>query len=399
MSSKRSFAASVALLACAVATIGVAADHGLASSSSTRKDMSATQDQRSALLARGTLSAAGAVQAKELVANSYRAYPASCLSYPLPTTPSGPPATKTVTLFATNSTKTASSEDVTISIWRQPCSSSGAKPSYNPDGGPVAATLMRIQRQSQFEADDTLYPVFPDIRIAQRTIAFDDPNRLDHVRVAQEPNAILSDTPIDTPIIHSTTYVLENYPGSSAGVFLFNTQFNIRFDNGYIGIDNLPTGQTTIGVLDYFPDQTTYPSAYQPLPINGYMTGSWYDPAHGGEGILTQVLEIPPLRLMSAAWYTYDQAGLPFWLNAAGTFNIGDTQVANMSTSYQTGGGFAGNFTTLAKTTWGTMTVQFIDCNTMQFSYSGTAAPVQGPVGADTRTWKRIGAINSLTCE
>ncbi len=399
MSTKWGFVASATVLACALGSNGMAADH-IAVNQAARADFGVAQNERANLLARGVVSAAAAVQAKELVANSYRAYPASCLSYPLPTTPAGLLATKTVTLFATNANKTASSEDVTITIWRQPCSSSGTKLSYDPDGGPVAATLMRIQRQSQYEGDATLYPVLPDIRIAQRTIAFDDPNGLDRVRIAQEPNAILSDTPIDTPIIYSSTYVLENYPSSSAGFFLFNTSFNVRFDNGYTGANNIPTGQTTLGVLDYYPDQNTYPSAFQPLPINGYMSGSWYDPAHGGEGILSEVLEIPPLRLMTIAWYTYDQAGLPFWFTASGTFNIGDTQVLNMPASYQTGGGFAGNFTPpLAKSSWGTVSVQFSDCNTMKFSYSGSAAPVQGPVGADTRTWSRIGNINSLTCE
>jgi hypothetical protein len=360
-------------------------------------------------LARGlAASSSGTAKAKELIPNTYRAYPASCFSDTLPATPSGLPDTpsgpivsQTVTLYATDGKTANSAEDVTVTVWRVACSSSGDKLAYVPDGGPVSATLVRIQRQSQYDHETSLFPTFPAISIAQGTVAFDDPNGLDLVRVATDPNTVTSDTPIKAPIIDSTTYVLENYPSTDAGFFDFNVGFKIRFDNGIENISG-QTGQYVLTVPDYVPTQATYPAAFTSLPINGYLTGSWFDPAHGGEGILTEVIDTgdAKTRLFVATWYTFDSTGLPYWLVASGGFNIGDTQVQNMQVTYRTGGGFAGNFSgTLPQPVWGTMNVQFPNCNTMNFSFASSGSANGAPVGSGTRTWSRIGGINSLACE
>jgi hypothetical protein len=357
--------------------------------------------------------AAGTGQAKELIANVARAYPAGCFSdtqpsasgniEPLPITPSGPLYGGAVTLYAYDSTVSNhdSTEGVTITIWRVACSSSGDKLSYNPDGGPVAATLMRIQRSSQNEGNTSVYPTFPSVRIAQGSIGFDDPNYRDYVRVVPEPNTVIADTLIDAPVSNSTTYVLENYPYSGASIFAFNQAFQIRFDNGYTNSQGQPTGQIVFNVPDYVPNSSTYPAASQPLPINGYMTGSWYDPTHSGEGILTQVYDADGhSRIFAATWYTFDAAGNPFWLVAQGTFAIGATSIPNMAVSYRTGGGFAGNFTPpLTAPSWGTMTVSFPSCQKMTFTYNGSASAVNGPQGSGTKTFTRLGSINSLACQ
>ncbi len=413
MSLLRIFLFAGATLATTIVSDALAADP-VAVSGATRVSFASEQAARTRLSA-GQSVQAGAVQPKELVANSYRAYPASCLSYPLPAAPSGPTFTNTVTLNAYNSFDPSSgkiyTEDVTITIWRVACGNtsvnivSGSLPAYNPYGnvaGPVSVTLMRIQRSPGSDHSKIYYPTFPAVHIAQGSTTFDNPNDTDFVRVASEPNTVVADTQIYAPIIDSTTYVLENYPVATLGYFYFNNAFRVRFDNFiYAGV---VTRQFFTDVADYSPTSSDYPAAFQPLPISGYMTGSWYDPAHGGEGILSDVLENSDgvTRTFVATWYTYDQAGLPFWLIAQGNLNIGDTQVQNMTVQYLTGGGLGGTFTPpLARPIWGTMTVQFIDCNTMMFSYSGSAAAVNGPVsnGNQTRTWTRIGNINSLTCQ
>ncbi len=153
---------------------------------------------------------------------------------------------------------------------------------------------------------------------------------------------------------------------------------------------------------DYNPTATTYPAASQPLPINGYLSGSWYDPTHSGEGILTQVYDVDgKTRIFAATWYTFDSAGIPFWLVAQGTFNVGATSIPNMAVTYRTGGGFAGNFTPPAPLqTWGTMSVSFPSCQKMTFTYSGSAGAVNGgPAGTGSKTFSRIGSINSLGCQ
>jgi len=409
MSSLSRILSGAAWLALAASPV-MAADRGVLPQSTSR---AALQSEQVIRAQQSAAPAATASLAKELVTNSSRAYPASCFSdilpqvaNSLPTTPSGTLYSGTVTLYAVNTadnTKTYT-EDVTITVFRVPCSSSGDKLAYNPDGGPVSATLLRIQRASQHEGDSSYYPTFPAIRVAQGSIAFDNANFLDYVRVAPEPNTVVADTLIDTSLIYSTTFVLENYPYQGAGFFDFNNAFNIRFDNCIYTTQCRGTGQgqVTFNIPAYSPTQGTYPAAFQPLPINGYLTGSWYDPAHSGEGILTQVFDVgdAKTRIFAVTWYTYDAMGLPFWIVGNTGFSIGATSVNNMTMQYLTSGGFAGGFTPpLPRTNWGTISVNFPDCQHMNFSYNGNATAVNGPTGSGTKTWVRVGSINSLACQ
>jgi len=402
------------LLASVLGLPAIAADRGVIAVGTPRADFTAVQAHRAAFAAapRATATTAtvstAAVTPNELTASSYRAYPASCFSdklptivntiQPLPVSPSGVLYSRTVTL-GTNSQNT--SEDVTITIFRIACSSSGDNLSYNPDGGYVGATLMRIQRQAQYEGDTQIYPQFPDIRIAQGNIAFDNANFTDYVRIATEPNTVLADSSVGAPVINSTTYVLENYASPSLGFFYFNNAFTIRFDNG------LQNGRVTISVSDYAPTQQTYPAAYQPLAINGYLSGAWYDPSAGSrEGLVTQVLDNGDgaTRTLFATWYTYDELGLPFWLVAQGSFPIGSTQLNNVQVLYATGSSFAAQppppSPAVKSNVWGTINVSFSDCQHIKFDFNGAASTVQGgPQGSGTRNWTRLGVINSLACQ
>jgi hypothetical protein len=45
------------------------------------------------------------------------------------------------------------------------------------------------------------------------------------------------------------------------------------------------------------------------------------------------------------------------------------------------------------------MSVQFPNCNQLTFSYSGAASGSVVPGGTGTKTWTRIGSINSLACQ
>ena len=410
--SSKSVLTGAALLACALMSSTFAAERSAVAVSGPHTDFSAVQAKRAALAVRSA--APAAATSKELTASSYRAYPASCFSdtlpspstaiQPLPVTPTGPVYSSTVTL-GTNSQTT--SENVTITIWRVACSSSGDVLSYNPDAGYVGATLMRIQRQAAYEGDTQIYPLYPDVRIAQGNITFDNPNFTDYVRVASEPNTVVSDTMVGSPVINSATYVLENYPNPSLGFFYFNNAFTIRFWNGYTNSSGNPASgsQFTISVPDYNPTSQTYPAAFAPMAVNGYLTGSWYDPTHGGEGMLTQVYDNGDgaTRTFFAAWYTFDQSGLPFWLVAQASFPIGTTQLQNVQVLYATGGGFAGNFTPpIQRNVWGTMNVSFPDCQHIKFTYNGSTSTVSGgPGGSNTTgiTWTRLGSINSLSCQ
>lgn len=328
-------------------------------------------------------------------ANGFRAYPPSCAADPLPNKASGPTWSARIGLYATDSNGRSYVEPVSITVWRLACSSSGAALDYNPIGAYNAITLVRIDRDSQYEGDMDVWPTFPLISAAQGSIGFGSVASL--VRVAAEPNTVIADTAYDSPIFYSTTYVLENYPYENSGYFTFSDAFQLRIDPGP-GAGN----PATLNIPAYSPTRTTYPDAYNPLPIDGYLTGSWYDPAHGGEGLLINVFgNGSGARTLFAAWFTYDPLGLPFWLTAQAQVPPGKVDVSGVPMYYFTGGGFAGNFGSSADLhAWGTLSLSFVDCNTIKFGYNGsTDAQTNGPKGSGTRTWKRVAEMNGMACE
>lgn len=323
------------------------------------------------------------------LANPYRAYPPSCAADPLPDTPSGGLiVSQQMQLYTRDSAGTPyTPETVTITIWRLPCSSSGNLTPYNVDGLANAITLMRITRTG---TSTDIFPTFPDIRADQGS------STGNFVRSAVEPNTVISEAPFDSPILASTTYVLENYPADSLGYTYYNYDFDLIIDpviNGVSALD-IPVG-------GYSPTQSGYPGAFQDLPIDGYMSASWYDPAHVGEGMLTQIIDNSDLtRTFFAAWYSYDDLGIPFWITASGSFADG-ANVVDATGYYQTGGGFAGDFgSSSSQHIWGTLTFSFPDCGSMSFTFNGQADQVQGgPAGNGSRTWTRIADTNGLNCE
>ena len=333
-------------------------------------------------------------------ANAFRAYPPSCAADPLPTEASGTTDTiwsGRVPLYATDpSGNNAYTETVTVTVWRLACSSSGYPTPYNPNGYMNAITLMRIDRDD--DTVTTIIPRMPLVQVSQGSIDFTQNTSL--VRVAAEPNTVVSEVPYGSLIPVSTTYVLENYPYVGAGYFTFSDAFTLQLDPYVSGVAPLD-----LAIPAYSPTATTYPDAYNPLPIDGYLSTMWYDPTHSGEGMQVQIIDNPDgaTRTFFAVWYTYDQLGLPFWITATGGFPITAAGTTSLNTTgyYQTGGGFAGDFgSSTDQHVWGQLTFSFPDCATMKFSYSGqTDAATNGPMGTGQRTWTRIGDNNGMTCE
>jgi len=330
-----------------------------------------------------------------LLPNAFRAYPPSCAADPVPDVVSGPNQSQRVTLFATDGSGNPDNtgvETVTITLWRIACSSSGTERPYNTDGGYNALTFMRIQRDSQYEGDQTFYPTVPFVTSIQGSTT----GKL--VRLATEPNTVISEAPFDSPVIVSTTYILENYPVDAAGYTYFDYTFQLQVDPVINGVN---PAAFTLG--DYTPTAQSYPRAFQSMPIDGYMSATWFDAAHNGEGMLTQIIDNGDgaTRTFFSAWYTYDPLGLPFWMTIQGTFPYGVTSLTNVPVYYTTGGGFAGDFGSAVDVhNWGTMSVSYPDCLTMVFSFTGqTDAAIQGPAGSGTRTWTRLADTNGLSCE
>lgn len=334
--------------------------------------------------AAGARSVPGKNGVNDVFANPYRAYPASCLSDGLPfgifqQSQSDPqPQRQQLTLPGdplSNSTAEQNySETVTISVWRVPCS---------PDSNGVgqSATVIEIDRPCGACDQEARYPTFPLVLATQgNTSNF-------AIRLTADQNTWFSTSYVNEPIYSSNIWVLENY-FLNAVQFDYNQAFALSLDN-----------TITFNLPAYNPAQ--YAGTSQSLPISGYMTSNWYSPGHGGEGMLTQIFDNgdQQTRTFTAAWYTFDVHGLPFWLYAQGSFTIGDRSTGAVDTYYPTGGAFAGTGGSATFVKWGTVMFSFPDCDHMVFTFNGNADAVQGPTGSGQRTWLRIANVNSLVCD
>lgn len=308
--------------------------------------------------------------AKVVRANPERSYPPSCLSYPLPTTPVGDVRTSNIQLGGiVPSTGGSYVENVSVQVWRAACS------------GGRSAVLLRINRSSNSTA---AFPVVPEPFVSVGT-------QQKRVRIHSEPNTRTADD-FQLPLAGSTTFVLEAVTGSPID---WNAAFTLTLDT--LIVSN--TRFVTINVPAY--NAANHPEGTLPLEITGYVSGSYFDAAKPGEGIVVEVGErTDGSRYAAFSWYTYDAAGAPIWL-------VGNVNVANgvrsvtIPASYLRGGGFAGNFDpgALNVQPWGTVTLTFPSCAALKLDFaSGT--PIAGvPTGSGTRTWVRAVDLNGFVCQ
>lgn len=262
-------------------------------------------------------------------------------------------------------------ETVAITVSRVPCS------------GGKSATLLEIARAAGMSGNQDLYPTFPGVWVEQGA-------HVDWIRLAQDANTAASQVFVNSPVYRDGVYVLEN--PLDAAPFDFNRAYTLTIDNN--------TGRALqFDLRDY--DPAEFPAA-SPLPISGYLTGAWYDPGHGGEGMLVEVLDDGngATRTLFATWFTFDALGAPYWLAAQAGFPIGAARVDNVPVQTASGGGFAGNFTAVTRAPWGAMSFSFPDCNRMTFTYAAANTPAgNAPNGSGTRTWQRLGSIDNLRCQ
>jgi hypothetical protein len=323
---------------------------------------------------------APAASAGDVFANSQRAYPPSCLGNVMPLgmwlndpnrlqvqmTLRGDP-------LSTDATEQNFTELDTVTIFRVPCSTT------------KSAVLLEIDRPSG--ADTSHYPVFPNVYGATSAGSFG-------IRLADDPNTLFTQTYGYTPMPLSDVFAFENFVNVTA--FDYNQAFTIFVDN-LSGASDQPT-QFSMPAYN----SAQYPTASQSLPVTGYLTGNWFDSAHSGEGIQTEIGEVEGTntRFIVVAWYTYDSTGTPYWLFGSGAFTAGDRSVAISQVAYEAGGSFAGSGSVATPAVWGSMTVNFPDCNTLHFTYQSAAGlPAGVPTGSGSRTWTRLTQINGLTCQ
>ncbi|HVO90828.1 MAG TPA: hypothetical protein VMV45_19975 [Casimicrobiaceae bacterium] len=329
------------------------------------------------------------------------AYPPSCLAPPLNDTPSGPAFSHSVTLATLDldTMEYRGFEPVDFTFWRVACV------------GGRSALLLRIARATNAPASTAAQFPF------QYGLLATQGNYTATLRLAQEPNTTMSSVQPGSLVVASMTLVVENVlrdastqqgvpPGLPAGIgpthFDFNQALRVTLpDPTSAGITPRPAA-IVLDLPAY--DRSLYPAAAGAMPISGYNAGNYFDGAHNGEGLLLEIGDDGQTsgaqRYLSAAWFTYDRNGSPFWIFGTARFAPGATFVDVPLASFAAGG-FAGAFgSSAAMSPWGSMRVSFPDCDSVYFSYAAGAsvqAPV--PVGAGERVWTRLTQSNGLSCK
>lgn len=124
------------------------------------------------------------------------------------------------------------------------------------------------------------------------------------------------------------------------------------------------------------------------------MSGSWYDPARSGEGI---ALEYLPDGTAAAVWFTFPAAGetgSQAWFIATGGNVQGDT--IHFAKVYRPMGASFGDAFDPGKvqmTPWGTLDLQWHDCNSVTVNYAGPTS-----YGSGRRDYTRLTSLDQLNC-
>jgi hypothetical protein len=248
-------------------------------------------------------------------------------------------------------------------------------------------TLFRIDRDAEYEGDAVIFPTFPVIRVSQGG-GFDGLESIP--RVALEPNTILSEVVFDTPIVDSTTYVLENYVYQGYGYFTFSDGFTLQVDPVVPNVTPVE-----IDVPAYEPTQASYADAFAPLPIDGYSAAQWVN-YELNEGLLLQVTEqVQPngtmVRQVVFDLLLEDNDGEPLWLIGNAAFPV-DARTLRIDLAYLGNG--------LAQIPWGTATIEVADCNHLDVDFDARndlIAPI--PAFDGLTTYERLFTPNGMTCE
>jgi len=107
------------------------------------------------------------------------------------------------------------------------------------------------------------------------------------------------------------------------------------------------------------------------LPIRGYLSGLFFDPARDGEGLNISVDSVNENTLMTVIWYTFDQ-GAPLWLIGVAELDP-NADEATVEMLIPAGANFGADFNPadVDLQSWGTLTVRFPACDRLSVSWDG----------------------------
>jgi hypothetical protein len=128
--------------------------------------------------------------------------------------------------------------------------------------------------------------------------------------------------------------------------------------------------------------------AHAQIAVGSSFSGNWYDPDYNGQGLQLQVIGSTAKPEMLASWYTYDASGAPLWLYG----QVPITGARVIVPMYEVrSAGFATPNRDLRFTIFGTLDLQFSNCNTGTMRFDSR-------LGAGTRRLVRLSSGAGSTC-
>lgn len=251
-----------------------------------------------------------------------------CLTVPISTTPSGPQWTFSDTSLG---------ETFQAVLWRKPCGSGTEAQlivTFIPtQGSPFVCSTRGNIIQNGTQTDDIFF----------------DTN----------PNNSSSDS-LCGDLFVPTSVVLNEY--GSALVFDDDTAFTFIYEGSVDRVVQVPA---------YDPSQ--YGQSTGPLPFSGKLSGSYFDPARSGEGVLLEIGQAGTRNVLFLSWYTYFQ-GQQRWIVGNVDFPANATTVT-VPLLISSGGQFgsAYNPAQVQFSSWGSATLTFPTCSRLTFAWAQTA--------------------------
>jgi hypothetical protein len=129
------------------------------------------------------------------------------------------------------------------------------------------------------------------------------------------------------------------------------------------------------------------------MDIQNSHSGSWWNASQSGHGLIVEVLDQDTLVVY---WFVYSPTGEPAFLLLVADID-GSTASGPV---YQYSGMRFGEFNpdTVNETVWGSMSIEFIDCDTARMSYTSDVIHASHAYGSGTIDLTRLTAIHGLHC-
>lgn len=144
----------------------------------------------------------------------------------------------------------------------------------------------------------------------------------------------------------------------------------------YCSVHSVPGVDISVGMNA----RITVTPAVVPFSINRGISGAWYNPQIGGQGILFDI--DPASNFLFGAWFTYDPdapvgAGTTYlWLSLQGNYSGSQAQIP----IYRTSGGLFNQASATTTSVVGNATVNFTSCTAGTVTYQFTSPVRSGTI-------------------